>query len=242
MMQGGGMFIGFRAWCLCFSISQRLWKDLEICEWMMCVHISLPMSSSHLSLVGIPSIKWCGAEGDYNVMVMELLGPSLEDLFNFCSRKFSLKTVLLLADQMVSSYLFLCSSWFPFTTIAWGTQMKLEHSASDEAGAPGWSWKTLARPYYLSSCCRRQKVGAVLCCRLAAGTSCQSWGRVLTFKEFSMFFSLFHWNFLSFGSQPRTRWIPLSPVWVGRASLLCWTVASIEIPWFLVWSYSGSSS
>ena len=55
--------------------------------------------------MGIPSIKWCGAEGDYNVMVMELLGPSLEDLFNFCSRKFSLKTVLLLADQMVSPHL-----------------------------------------------------------------------------------------------------------------------------------------
>lgn len=53
--------------------------------------------------VGIPTIKWCGAEGDYNVMVMELLGPSLEDLFNFCSRKFSLKTVLLLADQMVGN-------------------------------------------------------------------------------------------------------------------------------------------
>jgi serine/threonine protein kinase len=52
--------------------------------------------------VGIPTIKWCGSEGDFNVMVMELLGPSLEDLFNFCSRRFSLKTVLLLADQLIS--------------------------------------------------------------------------------------------------------------------------------------------
>lgn len=52
-------------------------------------------------LAGIPSVKWFGVEGDYNVLVIELLGHSLEDLFNFCSRKLSLKTVLMLADQMV---------------------------------------------------------------------------------------------------------------------------------------------
>ncbi|KAJ6658937.1 hypothetical protein lerEdw1_019574 [Lerista edwardsae] len=94
---------------LCVWICANIATGEEVAIKLECVktkHPQLHIESKFYKMmqggVGIPSIKWCGAEGDYNVMVMELLGPSLEDLFNFCSRKFSLKTVLLLADQMIS--------------------------------------------------------------------------------------------------------------------------------------------
>jgi casein kinase 1 len=50
---------------------------------------------------GLPTVHWYGTEGVYNVLVMELLGPSLEDLLNACNKQLSLKTVLMLADQMI---------------------------------------------------------------------------------------------------------------------------------------------
>ncbi|KAH8395994.1 hypothetical protein KR222_001110 [Zaprionus bogoriensis] len=51
--------------------------------------------------VGIPRIRYYGNEKNFNILVMDLLGPSLEDLFNFCTRHFTIKTVLMLVDQMI---------------------------------------------------------------------------------------------------------------------------------------------
>ena len=52
--------------------------------------------------VGIPNVYYFGQEGLHNILVIDLLGPSLEDLFDWCGRRFSLKTVVMVAKQMIS--------------------------------------------------------------------------------------------------------------------------------------------
>ncbi|KAF9928465.1 casein kinase I, partial [Modicella reniformis] len=51
---------------------------------------------------GIPNAFYFGQEGLHNILCIDLLGPSLEDLFDMCSRKFTIKTVVMLAKQMLS--------------------------------------------------------------------------------------------------------------------------------------------
>ena len=43
---------------------------------------------------------------------VELLGPNLENLFNYCGRKLSLKTVLMLADQLIPRFQYIPSKGF----------------------------------------------------------------------------------------------------------------------------------
>jgi casein kinase 1 len=52
--------------------------------------------------VGVPNAYYYGHEGQHNILVIDLLGPSLEDLFEICGRNFSVKTVAMLAIQMIT--------------------------------------------------------------------------------------------------------------------------------------------
>ncbi|KAG0333078.1 casein kinase I [Podila humilis] len=50
---------------------------------------------------GIPNAFYFGQEGLHNILCLDLLGPSLEDLFDMCGRKFTIKTVVMVAKQML---------------------------------------------------------------------------------------------------------------------------------------------
>lgn len=52
-------------------------------------------------VIGVPRAYFFGQEGVHNILVIDLLGPSLEDLFDWCNRKFSTKTVVQVAKQMI---------------------------------------------------------------------------------------------------------------------------------------------
>lgn len=51
---------------------------------------------------GFPRIYFWGEERGHRILIMDYLGPSVEEMFERFQRKFSLKTVLMLADQMIT--------------------------------------------------------------------------------------------------------------------------------------------
>ena len=55
----------------------------------------------HIRAFGLPEILAFKSAKDYNILIMELLGPSLESLFQLQNKKFSLKTVCMIGLQIL---------------------------------------------------------------------------------------------------------------------------------------------
>lgn len=62
--------------------------------------------------VGIPQVYHFTKEGDFNIMVMDIMGPSLESLFQFCEKKFTEETVAKIAIQCLERIKYLHSKGF----------------------------------------------------------------------------------------------------------------------------------
>lgn len=50
---------------------------------------------------GIPRIRWDGMENNCHIIIMDQLGPNIGHLRQFCRGTLTLRTVLILAEQMV---------------------------------------------------------------------------------------------------------------------------------------------
>ena len=80
-------------------------------SWSAAVSFAFAQLSQTLTCTaGIPNVYYFGQEGLHNILVIDLLGPSLEDLFDHCNRRFSIKTVVMVAKQMVRQSAFTRSS------------------------------------------------------------------------------------------------------------------------------------
>lgn len=73
----------------------------RVCENSFLLEFEVDVYQSLADDVDISFVHEYLFECEYNVMMFDLLRSSLKNLFNFCDRRFSLKTMLMLIDQLL---------------------------------------------------------------------------------------------------------------------------------------------
>ena len=101
--------------CLTYSFTREIYLARDILlGWDVAIKFELAGGQQHTlehefhiyqnlgGAPGIPCVHWFGVEVGFNVLVIDRLGLSLEDLFVIFHFQFSVKTDILLALQLVS--------------------------------------------------------------------------------------------------------------------------------------------
>ena len=88
------LVIQFYNFIINLNIQEKRVYNNELLEIEACI-------LNHIKAFGLPEIINFGSTKDYNILIMELLGPSLESLFQSLNKKFSLKTTCMLGIQML---------------------------------------------------------------------------------------------------------------------------------------------
>lgn len=109
----------------------------------------------------VPTLHSYGTHKKHNYVALDILGKSLEDLFVACNRKFSLKTVMMLADQMVTCMQCVHSRRFLYRDVkpenfllGIGTKAKLVHIIDFGLSKPYWDAATETHIPYREGTCR----------------------------------------------------------------------------------------
>lgn len=67
--------------------------------------------------LGIPYMHWCGQEEDYNFVVLEQLGLTLQQNINRCKGKLTAKTSLMVASELIPILQYFHYKFFVFNNL-----------------------------------------------------------------------------------------------------------------------------
>lgn len=92
----GNVYLGYN-----IETGQRVAIKSELIKTKQ-LHMELALYQRIQGGFGFPQVQYYGTEDAHNVLILDLLGPAIDKILSYCGARFSLKTIILLATQMIT--------------------------------------------------------------------------------------------------------------------------------------------